>query len=412
MHCVWVLSEQYYPEQTSTGRLITQTAEGLAAHFCTRVISGPPTDRLVRTDAPRHETRNGVEIYRCHGTVLDKNRLLGRIVNMVTQSLSILFKALGAVKQGDAVLVVTNPPLLPFIALLVCLLKRAKLVLLIHDVYPEALVASGIFDAKSSAVGLLDWLHRHLYRRADRIITLGRDMSALVNQRLAQTPQAALAPQICCIPHWAEVEDVFPSARASNPLLQKLGITEQFVVLYAGNLGRTHAIEALAEAAAQLRAEPIHFLVLGPGVKRKWLQTQVSERQLHNVTVLPMLPADQINDALNACDTGLILFVPGMAGISVPSRMYNQMAAAKPIIGMCDPQSELGLVLAEEQIGWVIAPNDADALVKCIRFAAQQPDLCHNMGQRAHAVVQQKYTFKQADEAYRNLFAQLFNANS
>lgn len=414
MHCVWVLSEQYYPEQTSTGRLITQTAEGLAEQFCTHAISGPPTDRLVRTKAPSYEIRHGVEIYRCQGTVLDKNRLLGRAINIITQSLSIFFRALRMVKAGDAVLVVTNPPLLPFIALAVCYIKRAKLVLLIHDVYPEALVASGIVSAKSKFIGMLDWLHRYLYRSADRIVTLGRDMSDLVNRRLKMSnmPQDMIDKKIHCIPHWAEIEDVFPSDRNNNPLLQKLGIGQQFVVLYAGNLGRTHAIESLAEAATQLRHESIHILVLGPGVKRKWLETRIREQQLSNITMLPMLPADQINDALNACDVGLILFVPGMAGISVPSRMYNQMATAKPIIGMCDTASELAQVLTEEQAGWVIPPGDTDALVKCIRYAAKHPETCRIMGQQASNAVQQKYTFKQANKAYQTLFAQLFNAPS
>ena len=218
--------------------------------------------------------------------------------------------------------------------------------------------------------------------------------------------------KIYCIPHWAEIEDVFPSDRNNNLLLQKLGIGQQFVVLYAGNLGRTHAIESLAEAATQLRHESIHILVLGPGVKRKWLEAQIREQQLSNITMLPMLPADQINAALNACDIGLILFVPGMAGISVPSRMYNQMATAKPIIGMCDTASELAQVLTEEQAGWVIAPGDTDALVKCIRYAAKHPETCRIMGQQASNAVQQKYTFKQANKAYQTLFAELFNAPS
>jgi len=42
-----------------------------------------------------------------------------------------------------------------------------------------------------------------------------------------------------------------------------------------------------------------------------------------------------------------------MAGVSVPSRMYNVMAAGKPIIAVTDPDSELALVVREEDIGWV-----------------------------------------------------------
>lgn len=40
---LWVVSELYYPEQTSTGYFMTELAEGLAASRDVRVICSQPT---------------------------------------------------------------------------------------------------------------------------------------------------------------------------------------------------------------------------------------------------------------------------------------------------------------------------------------------------------------------------------
>jgi glycosyltransferase involved in cell wall biosynthesis len=405
MKRILVLSELYYPEQTSTGHLLTKTAEGLGEEFTVKVIAGPATNFLKSTQAPNYEVRNNVEIWRCQGTSFDQNNLFGRIVNLITRSLTIFWKTFTTAKKQDCIFVVTNPPLLPFVALLIKWLKGCQLVLLIHDVYPEVLVATGLSQSNSILVKIGQFMNRVLYNRADRIVTLGRDMSKLAIAKLKDSKDH----KIHCIPNWADNELVQPTDRASNPLLQELGISDRFVVLYAGNMGRTHGIEYLAQAAKQLKNNPlIHFVVLGFGAKRKWLEEFISKENLNSVTILAPRPRSEQIVFLNACDVALISFVPGMAGVSVPSRTYNQMAAGKPIIAIADDWSELAEVVREEAIGWVVKPEDINGLVKAIEIAANDPNLCQQMGAKSAIAAQSKYDFKRADRDYKNLFQELF----
>ncbi len=39
---LWIVSELYYPEETSTGYYLTKIAEGLAASFDVKVLCGQP----------------------------------------------------------------------------------------------------------------------------------------------------------------------------------------------------------------------------------------------------------------------------------------------------------------------------------------------------------------------------------
>ena len=91
---LWVVSELYYPEETSTGYYLTKIAEGLTGSFEVKVLCGQPNYFKRGVRAPSRETHKDVDIYRCAGTTLDKNVIAFRLVNMLTLGMSVFFKAL------------------------------------------------------------------------------------------------------------------------------------------------------------------------------------------------------------------------------------------------------------------------------------------------------------------------------
>ncbi len=113
---LWVVTELYYPEETSTGYYLTKIAEGLTDNFNVKVLCGQPNYSGRGIHAPKREVHKDVKIFRAFGTTLDKNVILFRLVNMLTLSFSVFFKALLNFKKKDRILVVTTPPSLPFIA--------------------------------------------------------------------------------------------------------------------------------------------------------------------------------------------------------------------------------------------------------------------------------------------------------
>jgi glycosyltransferase involved in cell wall biosynthesis len=400
---IWIVSELYYPEETSTGYLLTGIAEGLAKHFQVCVLCSQPTYSKRGLRSPHTERYNGVSIRRCFGTTFNKDILPSRLMNMATISMSVFINALFRIGKLESVLVVTNPPFLPFLVYLACRLKGAKCLLLIHDVYPEVMIAAGMIRRTSFVAGVLAWLNKCLYRGADRIIVLGRDMAEVTERKLG-----APDSKIVIIPNWADVTMVSPCPRGENVMLKELKLQRKFVMQYAGNMGRTHGLEILAQAAQKLAEQKdVHFVFIGSGHKIKWLETKAAEAKLTNVTFVGSRPRNNQNNFLNACDIAIVSFVSGMAGISVPSRMYNIMAAGKPILAVADTNSELAMVIAEEEIGWVVVPGDIDGLVRVIDEARVNPELLREMGKRARKAAEEKYNLNRVIDMYRGLFASL-----
>ena len=375
-------------------------AEGLATRWPVTVLCGYPPDSRVNK-APAVENRNGVVVRRSLGTKFDKNRVWLRTLNLVTISFSIFIKAMRTVHRGDKVLVVTNPPALPFFASIVCSLRQAKCYLLIHDLYPEVMTAAGLLAPEGLTASLLNRLNGWLYSRMEKIIVLGRDVKKVVAVR-----HHSIGSRIVIIPNWSDVDEIVPMKRTENEFLAHLGIIDKFVILYAGNMGRTHGIENLLAAARTLQErDDVHFLFAGDGAKRQWLEESVKTFGLNNVTILPLQPRRKLCALLNACDVAIVSFIPGMAGVSVPSRMYTIMAAGKPIIAVADEDSELALVVREEGIGWIVPPDQPDSLAAVIQQIESKAKVVGEMGKRARGAAEKKYPFKKILESYQNLFA-------
>lgn len=394
---LWVLTEVYYPEEMSTGYYLTSIAEHLAKSRKVNVITGQPKHMARGVRAPKRETHNGVEIFRAWGTTLDKNVMAFRLINMLTIGLSVFLYSLRHFKQGDQVLVVTAPPSLPVTTALAALIKGASYTLCVQDSYPEILIAVGSAKPESSFVRFVHRVNRWVYKHAAKIIVMGRDMNELFQKKTA-----GLDIPIVTIPNWADLETIEPLPRNDNALLKELGIADKFVLLYAGNIGHPTDVETIIEAADRLRERrDIHFLFIGAGVKKKWLDETVAERKLDNVTILAYRPRSEQTIFLNACDIGLVALIEGMWGTAMPSRTYNIMAAGKPIIALTDEGSELARVIDEDSIGWHLGPGNAAQLERVITEAyAARTDL-DSMGRRARTAAEAKYSTTAACEAYR-----------
>ena len=394
---LWVVCEVYYPEKISTGYYLTSIAEGLADEFDVKVLCGQPNYAARGTVAPKYEFRNGTEIFRAPSTTLDKNVIAYRIVNMVTLGTSMFFKALRHFRRGDRVLVVTAPPSLPYTIAPAALLRGASYVPLLHDCYPEILIATKKARPGSLIVKMINVCNRWLFKHANRLIVVGRDMKEMMEKKTA-----GLDVPIDVIPNWADLEIIRPTPRDDNALLKELAIEDKFVLTCAGNLGNPTEIETIVDAAERLLGEPqFHFIFIGSGVKRKWLEDEVAKRSLSNVTLLGVRPREEQIVFLNACDIGLIGLVKGMWGAAMPSRTYNMLAAGKPMIAFTEPGSEVARVIDEEQVGWRIMPGDVDEFIGAIRTAYECRAELNEMGRRAHAAAHAKYSLETAIETYR-----------
>ncbi|RPI06715.1 MAG: glycosyltransferase WbuB [Ignavibacteriae bacterium] len=396
-----IVTEFFFPDQNATGYLLTRVAEGFVDIADVHVLCKKQKNYTMHPGGVS-SSPPGMVTDRIPSTSFNKNILLLRLINILTLSISFLLRLVWILREGDQVLVVTNPPSLPFIAAIACRWKKARYSILVHDVYPDVLIATGVLRDKHVLARGLRWMSKKLLESSESIIVLGRDMAKLLG-----ATYCTINNRMTIIPNWGDVNHIIPEQRPGNSILAECSLENKFVVQYVGNIGRTHNIELLVECAEILKEqEDIHFLCIGDGAKKRWLSDSIAQKGLRNVSMRSFYPRSRQSEVHNACDLVVISFIPGMAGISVPSRMYNVMAAGKPIIGVTDTHSELAMVIQEENIGWVVSSYRAQDVVDVILSAKAAMNTLVDMGLRARKTAEEKYTFEKVIPLYRNV---LFN---
>jgi len=399
---LWIVSEIFYPSEASTGYILTKLAEGLVSEYDVGVL----TALNGKSKEEAFEVYKGIKIYRCFATRFDKNELLLRLINAISFNISMLLKAFQKFSKNDLVLAVTNPPFLPYFALLISKIKRCKFIIVVHDVYPDLMAVLGLLKRSSLIFKTWSYLNKLLFAWSDLIIVLSADMKDLLCDRFKFY---SLKEKIRAIPNWAETDTIKPDAKEHIGLVKDLGLKGKFIIEYAGNFGRPNDIETIIEAAKKLRDhDDIIFLFAGDGAKRKWVEEEKKKWELQNLVQLGAYSRQDQQHVLNASDVSLIALIKGMRGISMPSRFYNILASGRPVIAIVDYDMEVASIIKKENIGWVVSPGDHSALAEAILEAQKDKSLIKK-GQKSRILAEEYYSYKRIlllyKEALNNIHA-------
>jgi len=339
---VWIVSELFYPETISTAYILTEIAKYLAEKNEVNVVTGPEYYE-VKHQTSDFESLDNIRIYRVNSKGYNKNILFTRLIGHFFVSFKMLLLMLQRIPRNSQVVIVTNPALLFLMSSFFIKRKKWKIKLLVHDVFPENLVASGLLSSMSSPLYLLlQRIFNNAFLKMETIIVLGRDMKTVFERKIG------LEKRIEIVENWADLDNIDIVENKSN--------TKKF--LYAGNLGRVQGIEILLNVIRKIKSQEFEFLFIGNGALDSYVKDYIEYNDLRNVKKVGWLPRIAQNEFLAESTIGVISLTEGMYGLGVPSKLYNLMAAGKPIFYIGDRNSEVHLIMQEHEIGWFAEANN------------------------------------------------------
>lgn len=391
-----ILSQYFYPELISTGQVLTEIAEGLTAKgFQIRVICAQPS-YYNSNKVDKVMDYNGIHIERVLSTQLNKNSFVGKILNAISFFVAVFGKVLFDPDRAP-LLIVTNPPFLPFLGYLLFKINKRRYNILIQDVYPDILYRLNYLKRSSVIVKIWDWLNKKIYHRADKVIVNSRDQKELFVDK--GVPERKLV----VIENSADVTLIKPISKKDNPFVDQYNLEDKFVVMYSGNMGLFHDMESIAEAAELLKSySDIVFVFIGGGGKLKRIKEFVVSHNLQNVLFLPYQDKANIRYTLTAADVALIALEKDMEGISVPCKLYGIMAAGVPTVANVPERSEVAYVLAEANCGKWVPVKNASAISEAILFYYNNREVAKEHGRRARKEFESKYVIEHAITKYMN----------
>tara|TARA_B100000579_G_C22843732_1_gene863121 strand:+ start:1149 stop:2354 length:1206 start_codon:yes stop_codon:yes gene_type:complete len=392
---IWISTEYYYPEyDAASGYFMTGIAESLAKYSKNVSVLCASKNEVDGKNIYR-EIRNNVEIFRINkvSDKFNKNNLIQRIFKFVIISLKFFYFLFKKVKKNDTLIIVTNPAPLIIISTLIKKLKKCNLIICVHDVFPENLVALNLTKSNSLFYKIVLRLFNYSYSTANLLITCGRDMNDLFKNKINS------GTKIKFIPNWADTNMISNNKDLGLEILNKFNICNKLVFQFSGNFGRAQGINELLNAACLLKDKRAHFLFFGKGVHKEKIANTIA----HNVTYGGTYLRKDSNIYINACDIAIVSLCKGMKGLGVPSKVYNNLAAGKPILYVGEENSEIAMMIKEYNVGIHVIPDSKEILSGVHKFLTMDPNELNQMSSRARLVAEKKYAKHTILDKYNKL---------
>ncbi len=374
-----LLLNLYYPPDTSaTAKMARGVVEALSISHQMTVLCGRPSYepterrpwRLFQT-----EQAGLVCIIRAGSTDFPRLDMKKRLLNYLSYVVLAIPRALFV--PCDVVVAMTDPPFQGIVGAIAALLKRKPFVYNIRDLYPDMAVGGSIVEPGRLAK-VWEKLHRWALRHAARVIVLGADMRARIIAKGVEPSRVLIVRD--------GTEILPPNAPPPVPdpeVVRAIRGGFSFVVVHAGNLGFYGAWNTLVTAARSLTNEGVSLVFVGDGAQRS--QIEKAAAGSGNIRFLDFFPASKIPSVFAAADAHVITVKRGLEGVVVPSKMYEILAAGKPIVAVAPKETDavsLGL-----QHGFALAadPDRPAEVVNAIRALASDANKLKSMGEAARA---------------------------
>ena len=392
------LCQFFYPEYISSAQLPYDTVRALRKDgFAVDVLCGYPHEYLDGKDIPVKEEIDGVRIHRLKYIQTGRAGFLGRIINYFSFTFMVLLNLLKTAKYR-AVVVYSNPPILPWIASWAKVLFGCKLMFVSYDLYPEVATVTNTLREGNIICRLMNHINKCVYRRADSVVALSSEMKEFILKN-REIP----SEKVTVIPNWYEDRGEF-SRDLSDNVFQDIA-KDKFVVSYFGNMGTMQDMDTILGAIRELKEDDIFFLFAGHGNKMEKLKQIVSEEGISNIVIHDFLHGKNFRDALAVSDCALVSLEKGATGLCVPSKTYSYMMQGIPLLAIMDESDIVRDI--EKGAGLWVRNGESMKMAEAIRQLKDDPERQRNMRQTCRRIYLEKYTTDICTQKYVTLFRNL-----
>jgi len=390
-----IFGANYAPEPVGNAPYTTAYAEALArsGHRVT-VVAGYP--HYPQWSAAQRRMRisvtdeGGVRLVRVPHAVPRVPDALGRLRLEATFGLAAMAGWLRGGVRADAVIGVL-PTLSGGLAARVAgvALQRPTGILvqdLLSAVAAQAGVA-GATDTIARAVGIVE----RLVLRGSRIAVVARGFEA--------TARAAGAREVVYLPNFTMLP---PTTHRDRPETRaRLGIpADAFLVTYSGSLGYKQDFANVIAAGKRWASTPdIWLLVIGEGGQRALVQDAFASGSPQG-RWLPLQPAEEVPEVLNASDLLLAPQRPTEVDMAIPSKLTAYFASGRPVVAAASRASETARQVEESGGGIVVPPGDPGALAAAVLTLRGDADLRARMGASGAAYAREAFDRSKAESRF------------
>ena len=403
-----VLVPHFAPDTAPTGEVITRIVdEFIAAGRKVHVVTALPWYRSHAIEdgwggrLVRREKTSWGSIIRVHPFPgKSKTNLLRRAIGFaafsVVAGVCTLFA--GGIHKRPAAIVSMSPPLtLGLTGWLAARLRRTSAIFNIQDVFPDAAIETGAIT-NTKIIAVARWLERVSYHRSDAVVVLSDDLQANVVAKVSSKNKK----KIHVIPNFVDADRITPLSRDTS-YRKELCIGNETVVMYAGNVGYSQSLTLMIAAAKHF--PHVSFVINGEGSARAELESFASG--IRNIHFANYQPRERVAEVLASGDIHVVPLRAGLGAVSVPSKTYSILAAARPVVAAIDPGTEVTRILSASGAGIAVGPDNDTEFIAALSQLIDNPPMAQEMGKKGRQWVQSHVSPAAVANSYLSLIDSL-----
>ena len=328
---------------------------------------------------PRRDRVDGVTVHRYPLYPSHDSRASRRMANYVSWALTGGVLAQRTLRTVDVALVYSSPATAATAALVAQRLRGVPYVLLVQDVWPDSVFASGYLAGLGTRVAhrLLDRMVNTFYARASKILVISPGMIDLLASRGVPRDKLAL------VYNWVP-EDSAPSSVAPTSLREELVLApSDFVLLYAGNHGAAQALTGVVEGMALLPpTSRAHLVLVGDGVEKARLRDLATRVAPDRVHFLEPMARERLVPLMGEADAHLVTLADDpLFTVTMPSKVQSILSSGAPAL-VC-AAGDAARVVTQSGAGTTCRPGDPAAFAAAVAdLEGRTPEELRAMGER------------------------------
>ena len=403
-----VLVPHFAPDTAPTGEVITRIVdEFIAAGRRIHIVTSLPwyrthaieegwTGRLIRRE--RTEWGSIIRVHPFPGK--SKSNLLRRAIGFAGFSaiagVCTLFA--GGIHRRPAAIISMSPPLtLGLTGWLASRMRFTTAIFNIQDVFPDAAIETGAIT-NTRIIAAARWLERVSYQRSDAVVVLSDDLRDNVVAKVSSRH----VNKIKVIPNFVDADRIVPMDRMTA-YRSELNIGDELVVMYAGNVGYSQSLTMLLYAAKQM--PHITFVINGDGAARAELESQAAG--FSNIRFAGYQPRDRVGEVLASGDVHVVPLRTGLGAVSVPSKTYSILAAARPVVAAIDAGTEVTRILEQSGAGVSVAPDNEEVFTSALQSMVANIENAREQGRKGREWVETHVSPSAVAHSYLALIADI-----
>lgn len=222
-------------------------------------------------------------------------------------------------------------------------------------------------------------INRHLFQGASHIITVSEHLRQTTIERWGVDPA-----RVTTVTNGAHVEE-FAHLTDSQAVRARYQLGGEPIIMFVGNFKPWHGLELLIDGFHRVTSinSTAKLILVGDGSLRSEIEGKVKAFGLETRVIFAgRVPHEEVAGLLGIAQIAVMTHPPSQAAMSgTPMKLLEYMAAGKAIIAPSLPNIES--ILTQGQTGYMVPPNDAEALACAILHLLDNETLCTKIGKAA-----------------------------